>query len=293
MIDPDTFNIGRYHIANSPHKKIGLGVEFGRTVRFFPFLFNFLPESGEIGLIALDLGFRSVESGCSQDESEFLRKIERVEDFLRFTPFVEIFEFPRDAVVFHIGHHHEIAPGNGRITRQSRSFGSDAFLDDLDDDSLPLLQAILNRRAIAVRRFPADRFGIAMELSGEVHRMEIGDMEETISSDSEIDERRLNRRFDIDDRSEIDVSDVQVFRGVLKIELFENAFFEDCNAAFLTLHVVDNYLLFLFLLHRARALSCFRAQSKGLCRRRWGDREWFRYRVLGCVFSAARFGCFN
>jgi len=104
--------------------------------------------------------------------------------------------------------------------------------------------------------------------------MEIGDVEETVSTDPEIDEGGLNGGLNVDHGSEIDVSDMQVFRGVFEVELFENPVFEDCDSAFLTLDVINDNLLFLLFFHRARVLSGFRAQSNGRCRRRQ-DRECF------------------
>jgi hypothetical protein len=79
-----------------------------------------------------------------------------------------------------------------------------------------------------------------------VLRLDIADMEETISADSEVDEGSLDAGFDIDDFAFIDISNPIVLAGPFCVEFFENTVFQQCDSAFLRLGDIDEH----FLLHR-------------------------------------------
>jgi hypothetical protein len=75
--------------------------------------------------------------------------------------------------------------------------------------------------------------------------LDVRDMEESIAPHRKIDERRLNRGFDVDDFSFIDIPGITLVAGPFNVELFEYAVLDDCDSAFLRLEHVDQH----FFLH--------------------------------------------
>ena len=90
-----------------------------------------------------------------------------------------------------------------------------------------------------------DRLVRIVAALAEILGLDVADVQEPISADAEIDERRLDARLDVDDFAFIDIADVIILAGSLDIEFFEYAVFHDRNAAFLRLRNVDQH----FLLH--------------------------------------------
>jgi len=118
-------------------------------------------------------------------------------------------------------HEHEEAPGHRGVRRESRPFRPDRLLRDLDDDLLPFLDELLDFRlgaffplaaAAAARSIPTGGHGgprrrvpvghgrgggrivfvrlEAVELLE--RRYDIGDVEETVALETEVNERRLH-----------------------------------------------------------------------------------------------------
>jgi hypothetical protein len=85
----------------------------------------------------------------------------------------------------------------------------------------------------------------------EVHRVDVGDVEEAVAADAEVDERRLDRRLDVDDLALIDVADVPFVGVAFDVEFFQHAVFEDRDARFLRLQDVDEH----FFLHAGAPCS--------------------------------------
>ncbi len=85
-----------------------------------------------------------------------------------------------------------------------------------------------------------DFIGVVSCLS-EVLGFDIADMEKSIPTDTEVDEGRLNARFEIDDLAFVDVSDVVVLTGSLGVELFKNSIFEDGDPTFFGLRDIDEH----------------------------------------------------
>ncbi len=75
---------------------------------------------------------------------------------------------------------------------------------------------------------------------------DVADVEESVASDSEIDEGGLDARFDIDDFAFIDVPNPVVLAGSFGVEFFKYPVFQKRNSALLGLRDIDQH----FLLHR-------------------------------------------
>src|SRR5262249_52029748 len=77
-----------------------------------------------------------------------------------------------------------------------------------------------------------------------VRWIDVGDMEEAVAPDAEVNERRLNARLDVDDAALVDVSDVTFLTRAFDIQLLEHAVLDNRDAAFLGLQNIDQHFLF-------------------------------------------------
>ena len=78
-----------------------------------------------------------------------------------------------------------------------------------------------------------------------VLRLNVGDVQEAVAADGEVDEGGLDGRLQIDDLSLVDVPGVALVAGPLEVQLFEHAILNDGDAAFLRLEDVNQH----FFLH--------------------------------------------
>ena len=144
----------------------------------------------------------------------------------------------------HEWHHHQEFARNGQIARERRAFGPDAFLENLNENLLAAPQALLDRRSFLSRGFAADLLGRLFGRAVEVLRMQVGDVQKTVALETEIDERRLDGRFDVGHASAVDVADVQVGTESFGVEFFETVVFNDRDPAFFAGHVIDQHVAF-------------------------------------------------
>ena len=101
--------------------------------------------------------------------------------------------------------------------------------------------------AIASARALVARAALAVAGRGRVApvgRLDIGDVEESVAADAEIDEGGLDARLDVDDLALVDVADVALVAGALDVQLFEDAILENGDPAFLGLQHVDEHFFF-------------------------------------------------
>ena len=94
--------------------------------------------------------------------------------------------------------------------------------------------AVASAAAIAAVAASAATRRSAFEVAGS-RRLDVGDVQEAVAADAEIDERRLDARLDVDDAALVDVADVALVAGALDVQFFEHAVLEDGDAAFLRL----------------------------------------------------------
>ena len=116
----------------------------------------------------------------------------------------------------------------------------------------------VGRRAAAV-------VALLVEQVAVVRRLDVGDVQEAVAADAEIDERRLDARLDVDDAALVDVADVALVAGPLDVQLFQHAVLDDGDAALLGLQDVDEH----FLLHAFPLFGGVRGEGSGTeCRGR-------------------------
>ncbi|MCG8615781.1 MAG: hypothetical protein MI802_06150 [Desulfobacterales bacterium] len=143
-------------------------------------------------------------------------------------------------MAFHVGHHDEESAGDGEVAGECGALGSDAFFEDLDEDAVAAFEDLLDGGSVLAWRAFADAFGglVVAEVSG----VEVGDVEEAVSFEPEVDEGGLDGGLDVGDASAVDVSDVYVGAGAFGVELFELSVLDDGDATFLATDVVDQHV---------------------------------------------------
>ncbi len=82
---------------------------------------------------------------------------------------------------------------------------------------------------------------MAVEILG----LDVGDVEEAVAADREVNEGGLDGRLEVDDLPLIDVAGIALVTGPLDVQLLQNAVFDDGDAAFLGLEHIDQH----FFLH--------------------------------------------
>ena len=87
--------------------------------------------------------------------------------------------------------------------------------------------------------------GVLVDLVAVVAGLDVGDVEEAVAADGEVDEGGLDGRLDVDDPALVDVAGVALQAGPLDVELLEDAVLDDGDAALLGLEHVDQHLFLL------------------------------------------------
>src|SRR6185369_16129640 len=72
--------------------------------------------------------------------------------------------------------------------------------------------------------------------------LDVGDVQEAVAADTEVDERGLDARLDVDDAALIDIPDEALVAGTLDVEFFQDAVLENGDANFLRLKDIDEHL---------------------------------------------------
>ena len=108
-------------------------------------------------------------------------------------PLTFVLDLPRDAVPAHPGHHHQKPARYGQIGGQRRPLRAHALLGDLHDDFLPAAETPLNRRTKMTGDLAAYVFRLT-GVVGEILRLYIGNMQEPVLFQAEIDKRSAELR---------------------------------------------------------------------------------------------------
>ena len=157
-------------------------------------------------------------------------------------------------------HENKVTAGNADIRRERRAFRPDPFFNYFDENFVALLEHVLNRRfnartaVIAVVLVSVVAAAVKMAafvVAGrnkrrillEIVRLDVADMKKTVAPDAEIDKRRLDALFNIDDDAFVDIVDVVLVRRAFDLQLFQNAVFNYRDSAFFRLPRVNQHLL--------------------------------------------------
>ena len=277
VVDDNFIHVRGQLIAQRAHEEIALGIQQPGLVALGAPSLHVLVQTHEVREVALELHLRALEPGGSQDETEPLGQIELIEDLTHLAALLLVLDLARHAHLVHLRHHHEEAAGDRQVAGERRTLGAHAFLEDLNEDLIAPAQCRLDRRALAARRLVPHLLGGVVALAGEIARMQIADVQESVVAHAEIDERRLDRGLHVDDFSDVDVADAALRRELLTCELFEPAVFHDRDPAFLAGYVVDQHLglrlCFAFTNHSELRTGAFQMRRARRCRRgQWSAR---------------------
>src|SRR5262249_26030470 len=72
-----------------------------------------------------------------------------------------------------------------------------------------------------------------------IGRLHIGHVQKTVAPDTEIHERCLNTRLNVDDAALVNIADVTLLTGAFDVQFFQNAILDNGDPAFLGLQDVN------------------------------------------------------
>ena len=242
IVDHDLRAFGGGQVAQGAHEQVRLGVEQSRPGALAPSRLHVLPQALQVGQVAFEFGLGPVKPGCADDEPEALGQVQLVEHLAHLPADLLVLDLARDTDAVHLRHHDQVPTGDRDVAGQRGSLRAHALLEHLDHDFLPLLEAFLEERAFAARGLVADPLGRLHVFAGEVARVEVGDVEEPVLFDAEIDERRLDRRFDVGDDAEVDIADARGGGAGFSVQLLEPTVLDQRDTALLAGDIVDEHL---------------------------------------------------
>ena len=199
-----------------------------------------------------------------------------------------------------VGHQHKVAPGDGDVGRHPRPLGADRGLDHLNQNLhagaenrgdigdgqlllaalrlgpdlrtgaglLPLLAAGLNRLLADLLLGLLVAFSAPFEHFA-ASRQHLVIVEEGVLFGADVDKRRLQGGFEVDDFPEIDIAHLGLMIVTFNLILFEAAVVEQGEAPLQLLAVQND--LFAFLFHNSLPFkNCFQNRTGGRRPRRKG-----------------------
>src|SRR5690606_33281925 len=76
----------------------------------------------------------------------------------------------------------------------------------------------------------------------EVLLLDVGDVQKAVPAHTEVDERGLDARFDVNDAAFVDVADVILETRAFDVQFLQHAIFHDGDPAFFRLENIDEHL---------------------------------------------------
>ena len=222
--------------------------------RLTPRLLGFLTE------VEREFFPRAVGARRADDKAQTLGRIELFHHGAQLAAKVFVRYLARNADVLKMRHEDKITAGNADIRRERRALRTNPFFNHFDENFVALLEHVLNRRlnarsseiAVVVASVVAAAVKMtAFVVAGrnkrrillEIVRLDVADMKKTVAPDAEIDKRRLDALFNIDDDALVDIVDVVLVRRAFDLQLFQNAVFNYRDPAFFRLSRVNQHLL--------------------------------------------------
>ncbi len=158
------------------------------------------------------------------------------------------FDLARNADVIDRRHEHQKPAGHRDVRRQARALGAERLLDDLDQDLLARVQQLFDFRLRAAGSFAA--VGLArplvvarIELVELLHRVDdVGDVEESVALETEVDERALHAGKHFRDPALVDVADDAALALALDENFSGEIVFENGHHGFVAVGGDDHLL---------------------------------------------------
>ena len=147
--------------------------------------------------------------GSGADDHAALADVDLVDQLAEAGP-LAVGEALGDADPAALRHVDEVAARDRELHREARALGLQRVLDDLDDDLLAGLDQLVDPAAPAAA---ALRDGLA------VRQDDLVDVQEAVSLQADVDERRLHPGQDVVDLALVDVADDRAAAAALNVEL--------------------------------------------------------------------------
>ncbi len=214
MVDADGLELVGQQVPQQLAYQALLAIDDRRRVRRLHALADLEPDLVECLEVADDVFLGPAAGGRADDDAarEAVRLAELAHDAAQPASFLARLDLPGDADVIDRRHEDQKAPRHGDVRREARALGAERLLDDLDEDLLALLEEVLDprlRTGFVSRPVLAGTFFVArfelVELLERVH--DVGDVQEPVALEAEVDERRLHAGQDLADPALVDVAD--------------------------------------------------------------------------------------
>ena len=156
-------------------------------------------------------------------------------------------------------HEHQEAPGHGDVRGQPRALGAERLLDHLDDDLLAFLEQLLDllggtilaialAAAAAATAAVVAAAGLVLLVAGELVELgegvhHVGDVEEAVALEAEVDERGLHAGQHFRDPALVDVADHAAVALALDEDLRDQVVLEDGHHGLVAVRGDDHLLI--------------------------------------------------
>src|ERR1043165_2490327 len=242
-VDPHGLELGREGVAEGAQDEVGVGMDRRRRRDFLRLAPDLLPQIGEVFEVGAELLFVAPFARGAHDEAAGAGGADGLEHVLEAQPLVLALDAPRDTDVVDGGHVDEEAPRQRDVAGDARALAGDGVFRDLHDDLLPLAKEIGDRRLTA-RLLRRDVLEVKLVAVLAVVVLEVfddvGDVEEGVALEAEVDEGGLHAGEDFGDAAFVDVADDGALPRPLDPELDDLPFVEHGDARFVLRGVDDD-----------------------------------------------------
>ena len=136
-LDKDLVDLACIQIADRALDQIAFLMDQAWCLRFQRLGTDFIPQFGQIGIVAGDLGLGPLGTGRPHDDSHAILDIEAANDRLQPLPVGSVGDLAADtAAPRRVRHQHTIATGERQVGRQRRTLVAAFLLDDLHQHDL-------------------------------------------------------------------------------------------------------------------------------------------------------------
>src|SRR6185295_16743508 len=198
--------------------------------------------------------------GADDDAAgEPVRLAELADDAAEPAALLTRFDLAGDADVIDRGHEHQEPARHRDVGGEAGALGAERLLDDLDDDLLAFLEELLDlllRPILAIALRAALRSaatvgvaaGLIVVVAGELVELDegvddVGDVEEAVALEAEVDEGGLHAGQDLRDPALVDVADDAAVPLALDENLSDQVVFEDGHHGLVAIGGDDHLLV--------------------------------------------------